>query len=139
MQLYLAQLLPQQVPLLCEGFTELLLVSDQQRQFADGTVQQVFRTLLHGVAESVRLADQHAPGLLQRTQEHRQTVVAEKCCSLLLHFKAPLAVFEKKTGVLYLLISSSPNSVSDISVLDLPESFKLLSWFSKEAPKKCYI
>lgn len=75
-QVYLAQLLFQQVPLFCEGFTELLLVSDQQRQFADGTIQQIFRTLLHHVAESVCLVDQHAPGLLQTTKEHRQTFVA---------------------------------------------------------------
>lgn len=69
-QVYLAQLLFQQVPLLCEGFTELLLVFDQQRQFADGTIQQIFRSPLHHVAESIRLVDQHAPGLFQSTKEH---------------------------------------------------------------------
>lgn len=136
MQLYLAQLLSQQVPLLREGFTELLLVSDQQRQFADGTVQEVFRTLLHGMAESVRLADQHAPRLLQRTQEHRQTIVAESAVLFFFISKHHLQSLKKKKGVLYFILSSSPNSVSNISLLDLPESFKLLSWFSKEASKK---
>lgn len=96
MQLYLAQLLSQQVPLLREGFTELLLVSDQQRQFADGTVQEVFRTLLHGVAESVRLADQHAPRLLQRTQEHRQTIVAESAVLFFFISKHHLQSLKKK-------------------------------------------
>lgn len=74
--LYLAQLLLQQVPLLCEGLAELLLVSDEQRQLADGTVQQILGALLHGLAESVRLRDHHTPGLLQKTEEHRQTTVA---------------------------------------------------------------
>lgn len=68
-QLYLAQLLFQHVPLLCEGFTELLLVSDEQRQLADGTIQQIFRALLHHVAESVRLGDHHPPRLLHNTKE----------------------------------------------------------------------
>lgn len=67
-QLYLAQLLFQHFPLLCEGFTELLLVSDEQRQLADGTIQQIFRALLHHVAESVRLGDHHDPRLLQNTK-----------------------------------------------------------------------
>lgn len=68
-QLYLAQLLSQHVPLLCEGFTELLLVPDEQRQLADGTIQQIFRALLHHVAESVRMGDHHAPRLPRNTKE----------------------------------------------------------------------
>lgn len=125
--MYLAQLLFQQVPLLCEGFTELLLVSDQQRQFADGTIQQIFRTFLHHVAESVCLVDQHAPGLLQRTKEHRQTIAAgesDTCVLFFLISKHHLQSLKRK-AVLDFILSSSPDSVFNINVLDLPACFKL--------------
>lgn len=116
-QAYLAQLLFQQVPLLWEGFPELLLVSDQQRQFADGTIQQIFRTLLHHVAESVRLEDQHGPGLLQRTKEHRQTTV--KVRNVFSSFSTHHLQSLSRNCLLYLILSSSPNSVFNINVLDL--------------------
>lgn len=57
----LTELLLVQVQLLRVGFAELLLVSDEQRQLADGTVQQVLRALLHQLTEDVRLGDQHSP------------------------------------------------------------------------------
>lgn len=60
----LTELLLEQVQLLRVGFAELLLVSDEQRQLADGAVQQVLRALLHQLAEDVRLGDQHPPRLI---------------------------------------------------------------------------
>lgn len=52
---HLVELLPQQVPLLCVRFAELLFVSDEQREFADWTVQQIFRALFHQLTERLRL------------------------------------------------------------------------------------
>lgn len=62
----LTELLLEQVQLLRVGFAELLLVSDEQRQLADGAVQQVLRALLHQLTEDVRLGDQHPPRLVRR-------------------------------------------------------------------------
>lgn len=58
---HLVELLPQKVPLLCVGFAELLFVSDEQGQFADGTVEQILRVLLHHLTENVGLRDQYSP------------------------------------------------------------------------------
>ncbi len=58
---HLAELLLQQVPLINVGFAELLFVPDEQRQFADGTSQQILRALLHHLTERVSLRDQHLP------------------------------------------------------------------------------
>lgn len=60
---HLVELLSQQAPLLCVGFAELLFVSDEERQFADGTIQQILRALLHRLTEKVCLRDQHSPRL----------------------------------------------------------------------------
>lgn len=65
----LAELLLQQVPLLRVGFAELLLVSNEQCQFADGTIQQILGALLHQLTEDVRLRDQHSPRLVIKTKE----------------------------------------------------------------------
>lgn len=63
---HLVELLPQQVPLLCVRFAELLFVSDEQREFADWTVQQIFRALFHQLTERLCLWHQHSPGLTDR-------------------------------------------------------------------------
>lgn len=70
---HLVELLPQQVPLLCVRFAELLFVSDEQREFADWTVQQIFRALFHQLTERLGLWDQHSPGLTDRGRSQRDT------------------------------------------------------------------
>lgn len=62
----LAELLLQQAPLLQVGFAELLFVSNEQCQFADGTIQHILRALLHQLTKSIRLTDQHSPRLLRK-------------------------------------------------------------------------
>lgn len=70
---HLVELLPQQVPLLCVRFAELLFVSDEQREFADWTVQQIFRALFHQLTERLRLWHQHSPWLTDRGRSQRYT------------------------------------------------------------------
>lgn len=67
----LTELLLVQVQPLRVGFAELLLVSDEQRQLADGAVQKVLRGLLHQLTEDVRLGDQHPPRLVGSAKKRR--------------------------------------------------------------------
>lgn len=62
----LAELLLQQAPLLQVGFAELLFVSNEQCQFANGAIQHILRTLLHQLTKSIRLTDQHSPRLIRK-------------------------------------------------------------------------
>ena len=58
-----AELLAELAPLLCVGFPELLLVSDQQGQFAERPNLQVFRLPPHHTTQTLRLSHQHTPRL----------------------------------------------------------------------------
>lgn len=68
---HLVELLPQKCPLFGVVFAELLLVSDEQSQFADGTVQQILRAHLHQLTERLGLGDQDFPGLSDTSKGKR--------------------------------------------------------------------
>lgn len=71
---HLVELLSQKAPVLCVGFAELLFVSDEQSQFADGPVQQLLGAPPHHLAEGLGLRNQHSPRLAH-------TVVGRKIIS----------------------------------------------------------
>lgn len=77
---HLVELLPQKAPVLCVGFAELLFVSDEQRQFADGTVQELLGAPPHHLAEGLGLQNQHSPRLTH-------TVVGRKIISFYVQLK----------------------------------------------------
>lgn len=76
---HLAELLSQEVPLLCVGFAQLLFVPNEQSQFADGTIQQILRALLHEMTENVGLRDQHGPRLVE-TKGTQVNKLLSRCC-----------------------------------------------------------